>query len=288
MIKHKTDSRFNRLIIIHNPIDNELNTGAEIEQYTEFLSIEYSFIKTYHKIYSKECLVKLLQEIAEKCSNAEIYPILHFDLHGDENKKGLIITSKDNKNEFIDWNEFTDLCRKINILTNNNLIIVLASCNGYHAITNVDIKLPTPYYLLIGSPRPISAGYINERFPKFYNSLFKSNNIYEAIEFIKDMFIQYHCEKLLLECYAKYYLDSCIGKNRNKRVNKIIKKFNIKNREKVKKLKKKLKHQISKLSNQKFEFNKTTFLMSNNADNISRFTSSIKELFEEIEKIKSQ
>jgi len=133
-------------------------------------------------------------------------------MHGDS-EKGIEI-NPDGK--FVSWKEFKAKCQQINIACANNLSVVLASCFGFHAITEVKISEVSPFYLLIGSEKIISAGYIEKQFPQFYNKIFEDGNLDNAMEIIADRYKQFLSDKMFVISFSKYLAEGCIGKGRQK------------------------------------------------------------------------
>jgi len=78
-------------------------------------------------------LFDLLEEIADNVKKHDEMPLLHFETHG--SKEGLTLT-----NAYVSYIELLPDLRKINVLTCNNLFIIVAACQGVYLR---DILIPS-------------------------------------------------------------------------------------------------------------------------------------------------
>ena len=151
-------------------------------------------------------------------SSSANYPILHFEIHGSEEKDGLIL--KDGS--FIEWKVLRNLFREINLIMNNNLIVVMAVCNGYWVTPGILPSKCTPFYTLVAPPNPISVGSVKKIFPQFYKELFQTGDLMSGYNKVKDKCALYHCEMIFIRVMARYFAEQCTGTAKDIRINNLV------------------------------------------------------------------
>jgi hypothetical protein len=103
------------------------------------------FFKIKHfAVNSKNEFIKSLNTIYHFAENGE-YPILHFEMHGNED--GLSLVS----GQYISWDELKDHITKINVAIKNNLLITLATCRGAYLMSVITLQERSPFGAMIGS-----------------------------------------------------------------------------------------------------------------------------------------
>lgn len=137
---------------------------------------EKDFKHNFHKVKSKEELYELMTyyEVNSEYLNGGI--VFHFEVHGDENLKGLILSS----GEIIEWKEISDLLRPINITTCNKVFLTLGICNGRFLYKGVDPYDKSPYSGFISASIVVDGEEIYISFSKLYEVLIENGNIVAA------------------------------------------------------------------------------------------------------------
>jgi hypothetical protein len=137
----------------------------------------------------------------EKRAKAGLRPIIHLDTHGGQ-ADGLYIAESE---EFVPWQELVDRLRPINMATENNVCVVSAACFSLHTIMNLDIKAPTPFFVMFAPPREVTFGFIEDKTFAFYEDVFLSRDVMGAHErHLAPKLEQYHCQRLLLKSLGGY------------------------------------------------------------------------------------
>jgi hypothetical protein len=181
-----------------------------------FVSIGLPFHSFEPKSASE--LLGALDAIAKR-AKAGLRPIVHFDTHGSK-KDGLLIAASQ---EYISWRRLIEALRSINIATSNNLCVVSAACFGMHAITEISIGSPAPFFALIAPESAVTFGFVEQRTAPFYERVFKGLDIVSAHEqYLAPSFKLFLCEKMLLVGLAKYVRNHCIGQGRKKRIEDLL------------------------------------------------------------------
>ena len=212
---------FNWIFVMQSLNTGELQTGKRLveDRFQEIkMGNKIDFCHTYLELPDRGAFFSAVNNIANMCKSG-IKPILHFDLHGLRNKSGIaLLPSK----ESLSWQEFASVCRTLNALCSNNLMIVMASCYGLHAITEVSIKEISPYCYLIGSQEQVSAGAIDTGFKEFYSVLLKTCDVDSAMKTLDSRFRLYIAEKLFMVSFSSYLREGCLGKGRRQRIERLL------------------------------------------------------------------
>jgi len=168
-----------RNIIIIESLTGERQTGLEIYNDCIKRKIDFGnkdFIHRYHSVNSKEELVELLKYYIH---NADYFPggiLLHFEMHGDSAKRGLVLSN----GNLVEWEELIDLFREINLKTKNNLFITMATCFGRYLYKGVDPYKKSPYSGYISASTAIYPDEIIEKYITLFDYLIDNGNIIDA------------------------------------------------------------------------------------------------------------
>lgn len=286
----QTISTYDSLVLIESLGVNDNKTGLQLGYKVNDYCDKNNIVVSHLSISSRQQLLSSLYDIKNDIltgtdkilSGGAKYPILHFDIHGSE--KGLQLSNGD----FIGWEEFASKCREINESTKNNLVIVLAVCQGYQSIVNIRIDSLTPYYALIGPEKIVYEKDIERLFPDFYLELFKNNNLTDSILKLKPEYQLYHCEMVFANSYGRYIREKCQGEGKEQRLDELVEKYReMKPQAKnYSEIRKKLDELIQprKESYDKF---RRRFLLSNLEVNKGRFSVDLDDIIDLLEKGKS-
>jgi len=213
-MKLETEFLNSGIFIIDGLKDNELQTGrrlyediATFKGFSDSPSIEYKRLSTKHEVFVA------LDEIKEYCRRGG-YPIIHFEVHG--GKEGGVYIG--NTEENITWSELVEVLREINIISRNNLGVVMAGCYGLYAIVPTEPLKPTSFYFLLGCDRSVGAGTLEENIARFYQELFKTGSLTEAMKVVDSTFTTFLSEKEFTIAMIMYFRDQARGKGKDKRV----------------------------------------------------------------------
>lgn len=171
---------FNKIYVIESLRPGEINTGQSL--FND--SIKWGMIKAefqdddyhLHLTNTKKDFIDVLIDIENETSNKEIYPIIHLELHGSEN--GL----ETGNSEVITWNEITNLIRNININTNNNLFLTMATCYGGYIFKMIKPKERSPFWGFIGAFDELYPDEILMNFTAFYDEFLDKLDINSAVQ----------------------------------------------------------------------------------------------------------
>lgn len=218
--RFQTECLNNSIFIIDGLKDSDLQTARVLHEnmgtYTKYSDISLQF----NKVSTRDELLRVLSEIKDYCKVGG-YPIIHFEFHGSKEEGACI----GNDGENISWYDFVNVLRDINVITRNNLGIVMAGCHGLYALTEIDGQKPTPFYFCIGCENSIQAGVLQDNTTKFYQKLFEGYSLHEAMKVVKSQFVGFLSEKMFVDSMVEYLRSQARGKGKSDRVERLVTKW---------------------------------------------------------------
>ncbi len=186
--------KYNGVVVIQSLFDNDKPTGKEL--FDDVISRRCSQTDKAGYFYSPTTKADFLRDMEEICANVlydDLFPIIHFEIHGNPN--GLVLKS----NEMVTWDELQHYCRIINIHVKNQLIITLATCYGSWIWKMINVVLPAPYWGYIGPKKEIEEGTLMEDFQNFYDLLLTQKSWDAALKELvdngnRDKYEYLHCK----------------------------------------------------------------------------------------------
>lgn len=181
-IIHKTRSAFtfNHLYVIEslNINDGDKLTGSNLLEKlipiakqcrclsTAVISVENA--KQWHE--AMDCLVKVSKEGQR--------PIIHFEIHGTEEKNGLYIKNGD----VIEWPDVMKRISDVNYACNCNLFVSFAVCYGQYLAQFIKVSNRMPFCISLGSFDELYEDDIEVCFFAFYEELLTNFDIDKAYQ----------------------------------------------------------------------------------------------------------
>lgn len=269
------DQYFNAIYVIQSLDVCEPRTGHSLfVGQIEPLCKRNNVGSSYCEVSGKLGFLHSIRRIWKECETKSIFPIIHIEIHG--NRDGLVLSS----GEGVLWSEFIPLCKGINRASNNNLLLVMAVCDGYQAIRNSSsIKDSCPFCTFIGPNSTVTVGEILKEFPKFYELLFQSGDIDQAYQRLTSGYGIYKCERVFLDCLVRYIREQCRGKPKKRRqerlLTEVIENLDCRNAS-ISELRTKIK-ELLQIENQDLEKYRRRFLMLDVPGNEDRFSASIED-----------
>lgn len=167
------------IIIIQSLEPDEKQTGAEL--YDEVLNRkieqlgDQSFIKSqaYFSAHSKAEILQILDDILNDINNLQNGLVIHFEMHGSSHLDGLITAG----GELISWLELVTKFRAINIATQNQLYLTMATCYGRYLFEAVDPELKSPYSGYISASQSVTVQEVMDSFSDVFERLIADGNL---------------------------------------------------------------------------------------------------------------
>jgi len=208
----------NSIVLISATNTEESGLVRRLKEDLEMLCGTNNYKFLYYEIKSSQELINTLKEIAQLVKNG-LLPIIHLESHGDKENGIEIGMSK----EMVSWQVLVEPIRNINVLSKNNLCMVITACFGFYAIRPTSIDEPTPFFMLISPDKAVIIGHIADKIIPFYREIMSGHDVVSCANSLGSPFRYYHCEQMLARALIQYIKESCIGKGAKERRDNLLK-----------------------------------------------------------------
>lgn len=208
---------FNHILIIDLLSNDEFQTARRLDDNLSAFIPAHQ--RTHIKIHSKKKLLEILEQIKSEEIPRGMKPIIHIEGHGSEQSLSLPDDSS------ITWPELYETLKDINILLNNELILFIATCYGFHYINTLNLLQSTPTFFLVSPSNTINSGTIEIGASIFYNSLFKTRDLNKSVKELttyNPCFEFYNSDQFFINLMINYFNDGHYGKSARKRVDRLL------------------------------------------------------------------
>ena len=270
MYEATTIINMNSLVVMESLGDQELHTGTWLVEDLAAEMREAELALGMATVRDRRQFFGTMERLRTDADELGRKYILQIDAHGDRHA-GLLLKPS---GQVVSWREFVDACREVNMATLNNLVVVLACCDGFHSVLNVSIRDLTPFCTLVGPSAVITAGAVQSTLSSFYRKLVATNDYSAALDELAPHFDVFHSERILVSAYLGYIKSQCKGRGRRERVDRLL--TEILDRQPLADLsvaRRQLKA-LTRPDAQAYDRFKERFLMSAHLDNAGRFPSS--------------
>lgn len=175
----------NTIIVIESLGSDDRKTGKElyddvIVRYNEYFhsTAKQSLITRYYAINNKSEFLELLNVIALESSSYASGVLIHIETHGSDDRSGMVLYN----GEKLIWGEVQDVMIRINVNTNNQLYLSMATCFGVYIHETMDHKKRAPFCAFISALKKVTENEIIEFFEPFFRELINSRDAIEAIK----------------------------------------------------------------------------------------------------------
>jgi len=220
-----SESLFNKIWVIESLPEGDLKTGQNLvdNQLAQVKISQPDLHVSLNRPETKAQFLRLLIIIRDQTLDVGMYPMLHIECHGSQD--GLFTSN----GELLKWDDLREALIEINEACRLNLVILLATCYGGHLI-KVATKLDrAPFWAIIGADKEVTAGDVERDFGVFYSTFFQSLDGDAAVAALNGGKCgserTYHflsAAGLFLRAYANYHETSCIGKQKQRRVESLV------------------------------------------------------------------
>lgn len=260
---------FNRIYVIQSLNEKE---GGELTGQQLFDEVLQYFNAKYPdkdaKIFNVDTpseLFEKLEEIKRDCETDGIKPIIHFEIHGLEDKTGLSLNNGD-----VNWGDVYEKLIAINVASKWNLFTTMGVCFGNYSMLLIKPRNPAPFTGILGSFEELYESDLYIRYNAFYQELLNSLDVEKALEALHnsnpalpDDYRFINSEQTFKNVYQKYFDTQFTPEKIKERFNSALRE------EKVKFTDRNIKHQfytkfrltLSKTKREFYEKDKATFFM---------------------------
>ncbi len=171
---------FNKIYLIQS-LDSEEEDLTGTQLYDEVLQ----YFKFKHptkdaeliNVNTSDELFLALGKIKIDCLRNGIKPIIHFEIHGLEDKTGFGLNIG-----FVYWEDIYEQLIQINTASSWNLFITMAVCYGNYAMLLIKPRHPAPFKGIIGSFEELFPDDLYIRYNAFYQELLNTLDFEKALE----------------------------------------------------------------------------------------------------------
>jgi hypothetical protein len=198
----------NRFILISAGRPDEAGFARRIiENYEDLVLPNSVFTFEHHDVQTAAEFRSVCADLALKAS-AGARPLVHLNMHGHLELGVEIGASR----ELIGWPAIARLLRLINSATNNNLVVLATVCFGMHQIKEFSINELTPVCVMLAPESEIAFGEIESGLSEFLKEVQRAGDLGAAREKLPPALKYWHCERMLVIAFDKYYKKHCRGK----------------------------------------------------------------------------
>lgn len=190
-------------IVVIESLPKEERTGQElVNSMLRWRAEQYGFRVGYASVYGREDFIQALEQVVEDSKTYGLLPILHIEAHG--STEGLKMES----GETVPWVEFANRLRDLNIITHNNLLVILASCYATEIYTIISVLFRAPFWGALAPVEKVSVEAIQVGFYDFYEKMINSRDFVDAVcalnQYGEPTFQFINAEELFHEAWDSY------------------------------------------------------------------------------------
>lgn len=205
--------RFNKIWVIESLEEDEEKTGTKL--YDDCISripYRHPSLKSDIKWLSSKTDWDGLMDSIEREAETGIIPLLHIEIHGEENGGGLVL----NSGELISVEELCASFRRINKACGSNLFVTLAVCKGLWLMQGMTLDQPMPFCGAIGSFFDLNPYDIRLSYAEFYDRFADTFNIADAYTALVNAnnyqgreYRYYSADEVFCNAYQGYLDNNC-------------------------------------------------------------------------------
>jgi hypothetical protein len=227
-----SDARFNCVAILDAIPQGELNTARRnYDALRDIAAYESTGLEVrYFRADSIEAIRSAVSSLMFEVTSKGLLPWLHLEGHGANDESGFLTAD----NNLCTWTQLKDIILPLNVATNLNLLLVLATCFGgsfARAITTVD---RAPVLGLIGPTREIKIGDVEADFPSFYRTFFSTRSLRQAVSALTSrashsIYYRTTATKFFCEVWVGYKSIQCAPAQMHKRARSMYRELKARN-----------------------------------------------------------
>lgn len=274
------DGRFNGVAILDAIPNGELNTARRLrDDLNDIASYIVDGLEVrYFRVATLEDLKSGISALLREATDNGLKPWIHLEGHGLNDYSGFATADRSH----CSWNFLKELITPLNLATDFNLILILATCFGgtfVRAIRTID---RAPVLGLIGPTKEITIGEVEVDFPAFYRTFFQTGSLKESIDALtsrapSNLYYRTTAERFFYDVWASYKRNACSDEQIAQRARGLYrraKSYNLKRTPSVGQLKRRIRSEEKGL----FEkYRDTYFMYDINPSNRTRFPVTYRE-----------
>ena len=175
--------KFSKFVVIESLGPKEVSTGKILTGYVSSLDavVQSAIPVEVQDCPSAKSLLDLLDAMVSDAKQQQIYPILHFECHGDEQGRGLVFAN----GELMRWAELASRLKELNLAIGFNLLAFFAACNAFYFIEEMKAIQPAPLYAVVAPTDNVDPSEVMRGAMLYYRTLFNSSDAGVALSALK-------------------------------------------------------------------------------------------------------
>jgi hypothetical protein len=202
---------FNKIYVIQSldkALGDELTGNQLYDEVLQYFKLKHSGKDAeLIDVNTPDELFQALEKIKNDCETEGVKPIIHFEIHGLENKTGLSLNNGD-----MNWGDLYTKLIEINIASKWNLFITMGVCFGNYAMLLIKPRNSAPFTGILGSFESLYEWDLYIRYNAFYRELLNSLDFEKALEALHnsnpalpDDYRFINSEQTFKNVYQKYF-----------------------------------------------------------------------------------
>lgn len=216
----------NGIVILDAIPKGELNTARRLKEdlidlsYTLEISLEVSYVRLETYTDLQNGISNVLKEINKE----GLVPWLHLEGHGSADETGFQLASGEN----CSWVQLKKLITPLNISTDLNIHLILATCYGGTFARTISTTDRAPVSGLIGPTHEVTAGEVEKGFIAFYKTFFETISLKDALIALQEtasegLYYRTTAERFFYEVWCLYKKTQCTKEELHNRAKKMRK-----------------------------------------------------------------
>ena len=171
-----TEITRNRIVIIQSLCGGDYKTG---EHLFDELRYRQDIVPLFFNVASKAEFVQAIESIKGSHIDGDVLT-LQLETHGCE--AGIAFSN----NDIMNWKEFHDLMRELNVMVGGLLGVCMAMCYGGATISTIEANKRAPYRVIVAPFKEVPAIKVEEGFIAFYSSYRNILDLPDAIRKLQE------------------------------------------------------------------------------------------------------
>ena len=214
------EGRFSCIAILDAIPDGELNTARRLcDALRDIAAYHAQGLEVrYFRVATRSDLGSAISSLMKEVTQSGLKPWLHLEGHGSSDEDGFVAAD----GSPYGWTHLKDLITPLNIATDLNLVLILATCFGGSFARAIRTTDRAPLFGLIGPTREVSTGEVETDFAEFYRTYFRTSSLKNAVLALTargpvGLYYLTTAERFFYDVWASYKRHQCSDEQIQKR-----------------------------------------------------------------------
>lgn len=172
---------YNSIIIIESLRVDDIKTGKNLHNELRRLHPEHEGIQYVPVVSAKDFAILMAEIESLMTQHNKFRPIIDIETHGD------IHSTQFADGSIMKWEDLMSITRRLNEISNNELVLFLACCEGYRFLNSMSVSQYSPCGYLYAPPNEIYDVVLNEATVVFFNEITINGDLDKAAHLLRQM-----------------------------------------------------------------------------------------------------